>query len=159
MTTTTLPRQAGADAFHRGAPRIPVADPAVEAATRDMRVGDGAAVIYAEWLAGWDAANLEATPAPTEAPERYYFHADSGSAANYAVADYGRPVNLGGLTAAVVITGLRTEVTYTSEANDLTITGKPRRQAGGRWGRRARLSIDTGEGVTTLAGVIVGPLQ
>ena len=58
----------------------------------------------------------------------------------------------------ILATGRGTGIAYTSEDHGLTLTGKLRRQgAAGRFrvdGYRAVLTLDTGEGLLDLAGVV-----
>jgi hypothetical protein len=52
----------------------------------------------------------------------------------------------------------KTRTRYSSLLTDLVITGKKRAQpgTGGMWGRRARLTLDTGEGLSQLGGFVRG---
>lgn len=93
----------------------------------------------------------------TSTEQVFRFTIDGG--ATYEVTDWGTPVDHYAVPGvAVLVRGLRTRVTYASAHNDLRITGTLRRHTGLGQGRRGLLTIDTGEGVHTHPGVVVGPI-
>lgn len=51
------------------------------------------------------------------------------------------------------VQGMRTTVTYRSEANRVEVRGKVRQHTGVGTGQRAILHLDTGEGMSAIPGV------
>jgi hypothetical protein len=84
------------------------------------------------------------TPALTPGMVRT-FHVDDSSAV------YALYLDRDGV---LLIRGLNTHVVYTSTDNAVEVTGRERRQTGGLWGSRAVLTLDTGEHLTVLRGVL-----
>ncbi len=54
----------------------------------------------------------------------------------------------------LLVKGVRTDVEYLSAANSITVTGGYRNHAKNGWGARAVLTLDTGEGIVTMRGIV-----
>jgi lipopolysaccharide export system protein LptA len=88
--------------------------------------------------AGWHAEK----PAPIASNE--LFLVDDGGAYDVIFREDG----------TVDVYGHRSKVRYSSTQTRLVITGKRRVHPGGRWGHRAVLHLDTGEGISELRGIV-----
>jgi hypothetical protein len=91
---------------------------------------------------GWHAEH----PAPVTSAGRTYFRTDEGG--EYEI--------VGREDGTTDVVGLRSHVRYSSLQNRVEQTGGFRRQPGSRWGARAVLTLDTGEGLDELRGILLG---